>query len=79
MRLIDADKLLQFKTDHEMISTHQIWNAPTIEAIPIKFIRDTIKDYLYIALRATPKIAKNYQDNAKYLENLIKNWETFGK
>lgn len=29
-RLIDADELLKYKTDHEMISTHQIWNAPTV-------------------------------------------------
>ena len=31
MRLIDADALLKHKDDHEMISTHLIWNAPTIE------------------------------------------------
>lgn len=29
-RLIDADELLKHKTDHEMISTHLVWNAPTI-------------------------------------------------
>ena len=29
-RLIDADELLKYKTDHEMISTHLIWNAPTV-------------------------------------------------
>lgn len=29
-RLIDADELLKHKTDHEMISTHLIWNAPTV-------------------------------------------------
>ena len=29
-RLIDADKLLKHKTDHEMIDTHFIWNAPTV-------------------------------------------------
>ena len=31
MRLIDADALLKGKRDHEMISTHEIYNAPTIE------------------------------------------------
>ena len=31
MRLIDADELLKGRQDHEMISTHLIWNAPTIE------------------------------------------------
>lgn len=29
-RLIDADELLKHKTDHEMISTHLVWNAPTV-------------------------------------------------
>ena len=29
-RLIDADALLKHKTDHEYISTHLIYNAPTI-------------------------------------------------
>ena len=29
-RLIDADKLLKNKTDHEMISSHLVWNAPTV-------------------------------------------------
>lgn len=33
-RLIDADELLKHKTDHEMISTHLIYNAPTVDAIP---------------------------------------------
>ena len=28
--LIDADELLKYKTDHEMISTHTLYNAPTI-------------------------------------------------
>lgn len=34
-RLIDADELLKHKTDHEMISTHLIYNAPTIDAQPV--------------------------------------------
>ena len=45
MRLIDADRLLKFKTDHEMISTHIIWNAPTVEAIPIEWLEDIIEDW----------------------------------
>ena len=36
MRLIDADALLDGREDHEMISTHLIWNAPTIEAEPVQ-------------------------------------------
>lgn len=29
-RLIDADALLKGKSDHDTISTHEIWNAPTV-------------------------------------------------
>ena len=36
MRLIDADALLKHKSDHETISTHLIWNAPTVEAKPVR-------------------------------------------
>ena len=40
MRLIDADKLLQGYEDHDFIDTHVIWNAPTVDAIPITFIEE---------------------------------------
>ena len=43
-RLIDADTLLKGKTDHEMISTHLVWNAPTVEAIPIAWLRKWAKN-----------------------------------
>ena len=36
MRLIDADALLKHKSDHETISTHLIWNAPTVDAEPVR-------------------------------------------
>ena len=42
MRLIDADELLKHKTDHEYISTHLIYNAPTVDAIPTQAVRDAI-------------------------------------
>lgn len=35
-RLIDADELLKYKTDHDMISTHLIYNAPTVDAEPVR-------------------------------------------
>ena len=35
MRLIDADALLKHKSDHETISTHLIYNAPTVDAVPV--------------------------------------------
>lgn len=39
-RLIDADALLEGREDHEMISTHLIWNAPTIDAVPVVRCQD---------------------------------------
>lgn len=35
MRPIDADALLKGKEDHEMISTHLIFNAPTLDVKPV--------------------------------------------
>lgn len=43
MRLIDADELLKYKTDHNFIDTHIIWNAPTVEAIPIEYLCKELK------------------------------------
>lgn len=43
MRLIDADELLKHKSDHETISTHLIWNAPTVEAVPVNWIKDYLE------------------------------------
>ena len=40
MRLIDASELLKHKTDHDMISTHLIYNAPTIDAVPVIRCKD---------------------------------------
>ena len=34
-RLIDADRLLQGYEDHDFIDTHIIWNAPTVNAVPV--------------------------------------------
>ena len=33
MRLVDADELLKHASDHESISTHLIWNAPTVDPV----------------------------------------------
>lgn len=43
MRLIDVDELLKGKTDHEMISTHLIFNAPTVDVLDK--IRAEIAEY----------------------------------
>lgn len=39
-RLIDADALLKGKDDHQIISTHLIWNAPTVDAVEVVRCRD---------------------------------------
>ena len=39
-RLIDADRLLKGKKDHELISTHLIWNAPTVDAVEVVRCKD---------------------------------------
>lgn len=39
-RLIDADALLKYKSDHETISTHLIYNAPTVDAVPVVRCKD---------------------------------------
>ena len=43
MRLVDADALLKHKTDHDTISTHLIYNAPTIDAVPVIRCKDCKK------------------------------------
>ena len=45
MRLIDADELLKGHEDHEMISTHLIWNAPTIDAVSVDEWCHDCKEY----------------------------------
>lgn len=43
MRLIDADRLLEGTEDHQFIDTHVIWNSPTVDAIPIEWLRKRYK------------------------------------
>lgn len=43
-RLIDANRLLKGKTDHDMISTHLIYNAPTVDAIPRECIEQMVEE-----------------------------------
>ena len=35
-RLIDANRLLKYVDDHQMISSHLIYNSPTVEAEPVR-------------------------------------------
>ena len=39
-RLIDADRLLQGYEDHDFIGTHIVWNAPTVDAVPVIRCKD---------------------------------------
>lgn len=39
-RYIDAEELLKHKTDHEMISTHLIYNAPTADVVDVVRCKD---------------------------------------
>jgi hypothetical protein len=40
MRLIDADELLVGTLDHDQISTHLVYNAPTIDAVKVVRCKD---------------------------------------
>lgn len=51
MRLIDADSLLQGYEDHDFIDTHIIWNAPTVDAVPVIRCKDCIKKGICINYR----------------------------
>ena len=61
MRLIDADKLLKKYEDHQMISTHIISNAPTVDAIPVDWLKKYVLiegAYMSDAKRKEREIAK---------------------
>lgn len=60
-RLIDADALLKGHQDHEMISTHLVWNAPTVEAIPISFIKEIIRIWDSFAPRYCELTARDFE------------------
>jgi len=45
VRLIDADRLLKGYQDHEPVSSHIIWNSPTVEAIPIEWLMEWADNY----------------------------------
>ena len=77
MRLIDADALLKHRTDHDMISTHLIYNAPTVEAIPVSFINEQIEklqgiaDYEFIE---SGGYLGECNHELRALQDLLKHW-----
>ena len=65
MRIIDADRLLKGTEDHQFIDTHVIWNAPTVDAIPVEWImKYTEENRLYQS-----------DDFDWYIRDMIADWE----
>ena len=65
MRIIDADSLLKGTEDHQFIDTHVIWNAPTVDAIPVEWIKENKNLARQVG-------AWQYE---LFLETLLKDWE----
>jgi len=63
-RLIDADALLKHKSDHETISTHLIWNAPTVDAIPIEWMLNSwgSKEYADVGYQVMRRIIADWEE-----------------
>lgn len=59
MRPIDADALLKGKEDHEMISTHLIFNAPTLKVIKADVLDKIRADIIDLAEGWNGMQAKN--------------------
>ena len=75
MRLIDADNLYfdyivtSTTTNtlcHRYISKEQVENAPTVDAIPIEWIKD------YVDFGVSDELAQRYR---RFVLNMIKDWE----
>ena len=45
-RLIDADKLREKDMNGDVVDIFDVLEAPTVEAIPIDWIREKSKDYM---------------------------------
>lgn len=68
MRIIDADELLKGRTDHEMISTHLIFNAPTVDVLDkIRAEIEAYADKLELC-KASPSLEYILQIIDKYRE-----------
>lgn len=72
MRLIDADALLKHKSDHETISTHLIWNALTVEAIPVSYFASELAEIKLILKRKD--ISKTYREELEAEKRYIVGW-----
>lgn len=84
MRLIDADNLhLNLKVpsrNNAIVKAFEntvidaLDRQPTVEAIPIDFIKQTITDKRYILARASEKTAPYYEHAVRALEMLLWEW-----
>lgn len=82
MRLIDAEKVKVeeiIDEDGHLYSTFEINEEPTVNAIPIEWIKEQIEDCHYISGRRTDKVADKYNIRARHYEDLLSHWELFGK
>ena len=73
-RYIEADELLKHKTDHEMISTHLIYNAPTVDVIPMELLDkaiDYVEEYICDKEKNTYR-AQGMADALTMIERFIK-------
>jgi len=69
MRLIDADALLKGEEDHKMISTHLVWNSPTVEAIPIEWLEAWKKENDFHSRSTSQIVNKIIKDYRKEQSN----------
>ena len=78
MRIIDADRLLKGTEDHQFIDTHVIWNAPTVDAIPVAYIESEKKRINVMvveeAITGNIKEADRLSTIMAVMDALISNW-----
>lgn len=87
MRLIDADELPMIRivetvdtknktfTTIGWVADSVIYNAPTIDAIPVEFIKNKLETYHYIWEHSSPKVEKQYQAMYNAIQSLLWDWE----
>ena len=68
-RLIDEAHLLKGYEDHDFIDSHIIWNEPTVDAIPISWLEQHIKD----------AEALLWLEYAEQLKSLLNTWKEIKK
>lgn len=73
MRLIDANKLMPYaelKGQYDLVSARDITNQPTVDAIPIEWLKNELIP------KAEKLGATTYVDNIKFM---LEDWEAWRK